>query len=111
MYPGVSTLEEAKKELEEFSAKWGKKYPHVVKSWETNWEALTTFFRYPLEIRRVMYTTNIIESVNSKFKKVTAGRRVFLTKESLLKCFYIWQLWSWNVNGPRLRIGHISTAR
>ena len=104
-------MEEAKKELEEFSTKWGKKYPHVVKSWETNWEALTAFFRYPLEIRRVMYTTNIIESVNSKFRKATAGRRVFPTEESLLKCFYIWQLWSWNVNGPRLRIGHISTAR
>ena len=86
---GVSTLEEAEKELEEFSAKWGKKYPHVVKSWETNWEALTTFFRYPLEIRQVMYTTNIIESVNSKFRKATAGRRVFPTEESLLKCLYM----------------------
>ena len=86
---GASTLEEAEKELEGFSAKWGKKYPHVVKSWETNWEALTAFFRYPLEIRRVMYTTNIIESVNSKFRKATAGRRVFPTEESLLKCLYM----------------------
>jgi len=63
-----------------------------VKSWETNWEALTVFFRYPLEIRRVMYTTNIIESVNSKFRKATAGRRVFPTEESLLtllKCLYM----------------------
>ena len=46
-------------------------------------------FRYPVEIRRVMYTTNIIESVNSKFRKVTAGRRVFPTDESLLKCLYM----------------------
>ncbi|WP_169740258.1 transposase [Thermodesulfobacterium hydrogeniphilum] len=68
----------------------------MVKSWETNWNTLTAFFRYPLEIRRVMYTTNIIESVNSKFRKAAED---------------IWQLWSWNVNGPRLRIGHISTAR
>ena len=43
MYFGVSTLEEAKNELEEFSKKWGKKYPHIVKSWKTNWEALTAF--------------------------------------------------------------------
>jgi len=84
---GVSTLEEAEKELEEFSAKWGKKYPHVVKSWETNWEALTTFFRYPLEIRRVMYTTNIIESVNSKFKKVTAGKRIISDRRIFVKIF------------------------
>ena len=58
-----------------------------------------------------MYTANIIKSVNSKFRKAIAGKRVFLTEESLLKCFCIWQLWNWNVNGPRLRIGHISTAR
>ena len=70
-----------------FSAKWGKKYPHVVKSWETNWEALTAFFRYPLEIRRVMYTTNIIESVNSKFKKVTAGKRIISDRRIFVKIF------------------------
>jgi len=71
---GASTLEETEKKLEGFSAKWGKKYPHIVKSWETNWEALTAF---------------IIESVNSKFRKATAGRRVSSTEESLLKCLYM----------------------
>ncbi|OAQ20906.1 IS256 family transposase [Thermosulfurimonas dismutans] len=86
---GAPTLEVAEREFEDFSAKWGEKYPHVVKSWEANWEALTTFLRYPVEIRRVMYTTNIIESVNSKFRKATAGRRVFPTEESLLKCLYM----------------------
>ena len=86
---GAPTLEVAEREFEDFSAKWGEKYPHVVKSWEANWEALTTFFKYPEEIRRVMYTTNIIESVNSKFRKATAGRRVFPTEESLLKCLYM----------------------
>jgi len=88
MWLGLSTLEEAK-ELKEFSEKWGKKYSHVVKSWETNWEAHTAFFRYPFEIRRVMYTTNIIESVNSKFRKATPGRKVFPTEESLVKCLYM----------------------
>ena len=86
---GASTLEVAEREFKEFSAKWGGKYPHVVRSWEANWGALTTFFRYPVEIRRVMYTTNIIESVNSKFRKATAGRRVFPTEEALLKCLYM----------------------
>lgn len=86
---GASTLEVSERELEAFSEKWGGKYPHVVKSWQANWEALTAFFRYPVEIRRVMYTTNIIESVNSKFRKATAGRRVFPTEESLLKCLYM----------------------
>ena len=52
-------------------------------------EVLTAFFRYPLEIRLIMYTTNIIESVNSKFRKATEGRRVFPTEETLLKCLYM----------------------
>jgi len=86
---GAPTLEVARQEFEGFSAKWGEKYPHVVRSWETNWELLTTFFKYPVEIRRVMYTTNIIESVNSKFRKATRSRRVFPTEEALLKCLYM----------------------
>jgi len=86
---GALTLDAAKEGFEEFKSKWEDKYPHVVKSWQVNWEALMTFFRYPVEIRQVMYTTNIIESVNSKFRKVTAGRRVFPTDESLLKCLYM----------------------
>ena len=56
---------------------------------EDKLEALTAFFRYPLEIRRVMYTTNIRESVNSKFRKVIAGRRYFPQKNPLLKCLYM----------------------
>jgi len=63
--------------MDRFEERWLKQYPHVIKSWRTNWESLTTFFRYPVEIRRVMYTTNIIESVNSKFRKVTDARRVY----------------------------------
>ncbi|WP_457571899.1 IS256 family transposase [Desulfovulcanus sp.] len=86
---GAPTLESARNEFENFAAKWGNKYPHVVKSWEENWEVLTTYFRYPVEIRRVMYTTNIIESVNSKFRKATGGKKVFPTEEALLKCLYM----------------------
>jgi len=86
---GAVNLEEAASQMDVFEDKWGGKYPHVIKSWRVNWELLTTFFRYPLEIRRVMYTTNIIESVHSKFRKATAKRRIFPTEDSLLKCLYM----------------------
>ena len=65
------------------------RYPHVIKLWRTNWDALTTFFNYPVEIRRVMYTTNIIESVNSKFRKATGARKVFPSDDAVLKCLYM----------------------
>lgn len=86
---GAKTLDEANAQMGRFEEKWLRTYPHVIKSWRTNWEALTAFFSYPVEIRRVMYTTNIIESVNSKFRKVTDARRVFPTDESVLKCLYM----------------------
>lgn len=86
---GAATLQEAASQMDRFEERWLKLYPHVIKSWRTNWESLTTFFRYPVEIRRVMYTTNIIESVNSKFRKVTDARRVFPTDEAVLKSLYM----------------------
>ena len=75
--------------MERFEQKRLSRYPHVIKSWRTNWGTLTTFFRYPFEIRRVMHTTNIIESVNSKFWKATGARRVFPSDEAVLKCLYM----------------------
>jgi putative transposase len=86
---GAATLQEAESNMDLFEKRWLKQYPHVIKSWRTNWESLTTFFRYPVEIRKVMYTTNIIESVNSKFRKVTDARRVFPTDEAVLKSLYM----------------------
>ncbi len=86
---GASTLEEAELRMEEFEQKWGKKYPHIVRSWRNNWEELMTYFKYPFEMRKLMYTTNIIESVNSKFRKVTDGRRVFPNDQSILKSLYL----------------------
>ncbi|MEW6116919.1 MAG: transposase [Nitrospirota bacterium] len=76
---------EAESQMQRFEQRWLRQYPHVVKSWWANWDPLTTFFRYPVEIRKVMYTTNIIESVNSKFRKVTDARRVFPSDEAVLK--------------------------
>jgi len=86
---GAATLEEAELRMDEFEEKWGNKYPHVIKSWRTNWEELMAYFKYPLELRKLMYTTNIIESVNSRFRKVTDGKRVFPSDMSVLKNLYL----------------------
>ena len=86
---GAKTLQLAAANMDAFEKKWISRYPHVVKQWRTNWDSLTTYFDYPEEIRRVIYTTNIVESVNSKFRKVTAARRAFPSDEAVLKCLYM----------------------
>ena len=80
----ASTIEEAKIRLDDFEEKWSDKYPHIARSWRANWDELMTYFDYPVEIRKLLYTTNIIESVNSKLRKATEGKRVFPSDESLL---------------------------
>ena len=57
--------------LDVFEAEWGKKYPHVVRSWRANWTELTAFFQYPEELRKMIYTTNVNESYNRQIRKVT----------------------------------------
>jgi len=69
--------------------KWGGKYPNAIKSWEDNWDNLVTFFDFPDYIRKIMYTTNAIESLNSQFRKVTKTKLIFPTDESLLKMLYL----------------------
>jgi len=86
---GAKTLVLARSNMDAFEGKWISRYPHVVKQWRTNWDSLTTYFDYPEEIRRVIYTTNIVESVNSKFRKVTDARRAFPSDEAVLKCLYM----------------------
>jgi len=76
-------------ELSHFEEKWGHKYPHVIKSWRRNWDELSTLFKYPPEIRRLIYTTNPIESFNSKLKRVTKNKGVFPTQDSLFKILYL----------------------
>jgi transposase-like protein len=75
--------------LDAFETEWGKKYPHVVRSWRTNWTELTAFFQYPEELRRIIYTTNVIESYNRQLRKVTKGKSIFPTDESLMKMLYL----------------------
>ncbi len=70
-------------------AKWGKKYRIALKSWEENWDTLSTFFKYPEEIRKIMYTTNIIESLNRQYRKVTKSKCIYPTDDSLMKSLYL----------------------
>ena len=79
----------AEKNLEDFSEKWDEKYPFISKSWKNNWEELSTYFKYPEEIRRLIYTTNPIESLNSQLRKVTNNKGVFNSDESLEKMIYM----------------------
>lgn len=75
--------------LLELQEKWGSKYPNAVSSWKENWDNLITFFAFPNFIRKIMYTTNVIENLNSQFRKVTKNKKIFPTDESLLKILYL----------------------
>lgn len=76
-------------ELDRFEEQWGTKYPLIIRSWRANWAELSTFFKYPPEIRRLIYTTNMIESYHRQLRKVTKGKSIFPTDESLLKMLYL----------------------
>ena len=75
--------------LEVFSERWDKKYPKISISWKDNWPNLSTYFKYPQEVRRLIYTTNAIEGFNRQLRKVTKAKSVFPTDDSLLKMLYL----------------------
>lgn len=79
----------ASEALTVFKENWGSKYQASVKSWETNWTNLTTFLNYPAEIRKLIYTTNIIESFNASLRKYTKNKKVFPTDDAALKSIYL----------------------
>lgn len=85
----AATEELARAELDQFEAKWGDKYPLTVRSWRSNWEELSAFFKYSPEIRKIIYTTNIIESYHRQLRKATKGKSIFPSDESLLKMLYL----------------------
>ncbi len=85
----ATTEEAAQQALSEFAAKWDRKYPVIAKSWRANWVRLSTFFAYPEEIRRIIYTTNAVESLNYVLRKVTKNRAAFPTDEAALKLLYM----------------------
>ena len=88
VYQAVSK-EQAETELDRLEEKWGDKYPIVIKSWRNKWDNLTHYFKYPKPIRKVIYTTNIIESVHRQFRKLTKTKGAFPNENSLLKLLYM----------------------
>ena len=84
-----ATEEDALKSLDQFADCWDEKYPQISKSWRSNWENLNTLFDYPPEIRKAIYTTNAIESLNSVIRKATKKRKVFPTDDSAKKVIYL----------------------
>ena len=85
----ASNEDDAKEGFDKFKEEWNDKYPMAVKSWETNWENLTAFLEYPKVIRKLIYTTNIIESLNASLRKYTKNKRVFPTDDAALKSIYL----------------------
>ncbi len=81
--------EEALEALDDFGKKWNSKYPMIQRSWEAHWNDLSEFFKYPEEIRRVIYTTNAIESLNASLRKVTKNRAAFPDDEAIIKIMYL----------------------
>ncbi len=86
---GAGTIERAAQALDDFEERWGKSYPSIGHSWRRNWPRIIPFFDYSPEIRKVIYTTNAIESVNMSLRKITKNRGSFPSDESLMKLFYL----------------------
>ena len=82
-------VEQAEIELKTFTEKWEKLYPSITKSWNNKFYKLTTFMKYPLEIRKSIYTTNWIERMNREFRRVTRNKSSFPTPDSALKLIYL----------------------
>lgn len=78
----------AEKHLDDLEEKWGKKYPTVIKSWRSNWELLSNYFKYPEDLRRIIYTTNIIEGFHRQLRKYTKSKGAFTSENALLKLVY-----------------------
>ena len=83
------TEEAAREHLEEFGEKWDSKYPKIRKSWTEKWATLSTYFKYPDAVRRLIYTTNTIEGFNRQLRKVTKNKTIFPSDDSLLKMLYL----------------------
>ncbi|MDM1408065.1 transposase, partial [Myroides sp. DF42-4-2] len=75
--------------LNDFAAKWEHKYSYAIQSWRNNWEDLTVFFEFPVDIRKIIYTTNLIENLNGKIRKYTKNKLSFPTDEAVMKSVYL----------------------
>jgi len=86
---GAPTLEDAEYKLEEFRDKWGKKYPQILKSWDANWAELSTYFKYPDEVRRLIYTTNAVEGFHRMLRKFTKTKTIYPTDDAVRKSVFL----------------------
>lgn len=110
----ATSKDAAEQALDELEARWGDLYPIVIKSWRAKWENLSAYFKYPPDIRRVIYTTNSIEAVHRQFRKLTKTKGGFPNEDSLLKLLYLgvqnaskkWTMpiQSWNITLSQLAI-------
>ena len=85
----AKTEDQALQQLDILEKTWGEKYPQIIKSWQDNWDNVATLFQYPPDIRKAIYTTNAIESLNSVIRKATKQRKVFPTNQSAMKVVYL----------------------
>lgn len=76
-------------QLQHFNEQWGSKYPYIIKSWKANWDRLSTFFEFPIEIRRIIYTTNLIENINRGIRKYTKARTMLPNDQAVEKVVYL----------------------
>lgn len=83
------TIQAAEAALNDFATKWEHKYSYAIQSWRNNWEDLTVFFEFPVDIRKIIYTTNLIENLNGKIRKYTKNKLSFPTDEAVMKSVYL----------------------
>jgi putative transposase len=86
---GAPTLDDAEYQLEVFREKWGKKYPQIIKSWEANWTELSTYFKYPQEVRTLIYTTNAVEGFHRMLRKFTKTKTSYPSDDAVKKSVYL----------------------
>lgn len=109
----AETESKAEDRLAKLQEKWEKKYPLAVKPWQSHWDNIRTFFKFPDEIRRIIYTTNAVESLHRQFRKTTKNRAVFPTDESLFKLLFLSvaglsEKWTMPVHGWRSALSQFS---
>lgn len=85
----AATRDEAEANLTQLDQRWGTKYPIAVRSWQNNWAEVATFFDYPSEIQRIIYTTNSVENYHRQLRKVTKTKAAFSTPEAARKLLYL----------------------
>ena len=109
----AATLSAAESALDELEAKWGEKYPVVIKSWRNKWQTLSAYFKYPEYVRTAIYTTNAVEAVHRQFRKLTKTKGGFANENSLLKLLYAGMLqaserWTLPIQNWNLTLSQLS---